>query len=211
MRSRSYGTMDGGELCRWRTPMSEPLRLSAGLALVLLATACHRAPAPSAAPARCEPGVSAHAQHPLATKPRELAGDYELIQVQTQPNAGVTSSGRLHLAPLDSAARAGAVGGAVRDLIGWLEPSRRDSAAWGNATSRDRDKPGAVVSGQHLILGDLAFRDGYVEHLTITAVAPEGFWGWWKAQQGIEMALEADVRRALPDPAGYFCARRVQP
>lgn len=183
------------------------VRISAVL-VVLVGAACQRATTSAPTPARCEPGVPSHAQHPITTKPWVLAGDYELIQVQTQPAAGVTSSGRLHLARLDSTARAGAVGGAVRDLIGWLEPIRRDSAVWANATSHDPAKPGAVVSGQHLILGDL--RDGYAEQLTITAVAPEGFWGWWKAQQGIEMAPGADGRQVLPDPGGYFCALRVQ-
>ncbi len=59
--------------------------------------------------------------------PSALAGDYELIQVQTQPSGGTPTRGRLHLAPLDSATKASAAGGAVRDLIGWLEPAGADS------------------------------------------------------------------------------------
>jgi hypothetical protein len=53
--------------------------------------------------------------------------------------------------------------------------------------------------------------DAHVEHLTITAVAPEGFWGWWKADPGWEITTDSATRRILPDPAGYFCALRVRP
>jgi hypothetical protein len=62
-----------------------------------------------------------------------------------------------------------------------------------------------------IILGDVGFFDGHVEGLTITAVASEGFWGWWKTEQGFEMTTDAATRRVLPDPAGYFCALRVRP
>src|SRR5688572_21560747 len=98
-----------------------PMRLTTALGICAIA-ACQPAPGSTPAPSRCGPGVPANAQHPMATKPADLAGDYELIQVETQPRAGSANSGRLHLAPLDSTARAGAVGGAVRDLIGWLDP-----------------------------------------------------------------------------------------
>jgi hypothetical protein len=147
----------------------------------------------------------------MATKPTDLAGDYELVQVQTQPLAGSVSGGRLHLAPLDSTARAGAVGGAVRNLIGWLEPAAGSKMSRTTAASRDPAQPGAVLAGEHLILGDIGFTDGYTEQLTITAVAPEGFWGWWEATQGWKVATDTNSRRVLPDPAGYFCALRVRP
>lgn len=144
----------------------------------------------------------------MVTRAGDLAGDYELVQVQTQPAPGSTGLGRLHLERSDSAARAGAVGGTVRELIGWLQPIRRD-ASWADATSRDPASPGAALAGQHLVLGYTGSLESHVEYLTITAVAPNGFWGWWKAQQGLEVTTEA--RRAVPDPAGYFCALRVPP
>ena len=176
------------------------------IAIALLA--CHRA-APAPEPARCGPNVPRSAQHPLAARPAALAGDYDLIQVRTQPVGGETSSGRLHLVPLDSAARAMAVGGAVRDLTGWLEPAAGDSAWRSNVGSRDPTHPGVVLAGDHLRLGQ-ASPDGYSEHLTITAVSPEGFWGWWKAEPGFEVTMDAESR-ALPDPAGYSCALKVTP
>jgi hypothetical protein len=134
--------------------------------------------------------------HPIAVHPALLAGDYELIQVQSQPMSGVVTSGRLHLAPLDSATKAGAVGGAVRDLIGWLDRAGGDAA------------PGVVLTGQHLRLGQAGRPDEMVHILTITAVAPEGFWGWWKADPGMAVMTEPGTDRVLPDPAGYFCALR---
>jgi hypothetical protein len=173
--------------------------------------ACHPAAGSTPTPSRCDPGVPANAQHPMAIKPAELAGDYELIQVETQPKAGSVSSGRLHLEPLDSIARAGAVGGAVRDLIGWLEPAPEGRMSRTNAASRDPAHPGAVLKGEHLTVGDIGAYDGHEDHLIITAVAPNGFWGWWKATQGWEVATESETRRVLPDPAGYFCALRVRP
>jgi predicted NUDIX family NTP pyrophosphohydrolase len=79
-----------------------------------LQSGCHSSSTPS--PERCGPAVPASAQHPISARAGTLAGDYQLIQVQTQPKAGKTSVGRLHLAALDSVSRAHAVGGAVRDL-----------------------------------------------------------------------------------------------
>jgi hypothetical protein len=141
-----------------------------------------------------------------------LAGDYELIQVRTQPVAGIPNSGRLHLAPLDSIARAAAVGGAARDLTGWFEPASGDTVWRAFVGSRDQEAhPVAVLAGQHLRLGEAGDLEGYREYLTITAVAPEGFWGWWKADPGLRVSTEPGTRRVLPDPAGYFCALRVQP
>jgi hypothetical protein len=68
-----------------------------------------------------------------------------------------------------------------------------------------------MLVGEHLMLGGIGFTDGYTEQLTITAVAPEGFWGWWQAQPGLETITDGATRRVLPDAAGYFCALRVRP
>jgi hypothetical protein len=146
--------------------------------------------------------------NPIALHPALLAGDYELIQVQSQPKSGIVTSGRLHLAPQDSATRAGAVGGAVRDLIGWLDLAVGESA-WRSAVSpRDPAHPGVVLTGQHLRLGQAGRPEAMIQILTITAVAPEGFWGWWKADPGVAVTTEPGTDRVLPDAAGYFCALR---
>lgn len=147
--------------------------------------------------------------HPIALPPALLAGDYELIQVQSQPASGTMTSGRLHLAPLDSATKAGASGAAVRDLIGWLDPAGGDPQWQAAVSSRDPAHPGAVLAGQHLRLGQPGRPDAMVHLLTITAVAPEGFWGWWKADPGMFVSTEPGTNRVLPDPAGYFCALRA--
>jgi hypothetical protein len=170
---------------------------------------CHSSLTPS--PERCRPAVPASAQHPISARAGTLAGDYQLIQVQTQPKAGKTSGGRLHLAPLDSVSRAHAVGGAVRDLVGWLETIQGDTTWRPNAGSRDPNRPGAVLAGDHLRLGEWGAAEAHAEHLMITAVSPDGFWGWWKAEPGWDVNLDQGSQRILPDPAGYFCALRSGP
>ena len=162
-------------------------------------------------PERCGPAVPGSAQHPVSRRAATLAGDYQLIQVRTQPDAGTHSVGRLHLAEPDSFARAAAVGGAARDLVGWLEAVEGDTTWRPGAGSQDPQHPGAVLAGDHLRLGQPGSVDAHVEHLTITAVAPEGFWGWWKADPGMEIVTDSSSGRVLPDPAGYFCALRAGP
>jgi hypothetical protein len=148
--------------------------------------------------------------HPIALRPALLAGDYDLIQVQSQPTSGAVTLGRLHLAPLDSTTKAGAMGAAVRDLIGWLDLAGGDPAWRIAVSSRDSARPGAVLTGQHLRLGQAGPPEAVVHNLTITAVAPEGFWGWWKADPGVAVRTEAGTNRPLPDAAGYFCALRAR-
>jgi hypothetical protein len=184
--------------------------ISLALMVEIGAGACHPQSA-AVSPERCGPTVPETAQHPVAIPARELAGDYDLIQVRTQPAPGASSSGRLHLTPVDSAARAGAEGGAVRDLIGWFDPASADPHRLADAGSRDPTQPGAVLAGSHLRLGQSGSLESYVEHLTITAVSAEGFWGWWKAEPGFEVTQDQRSGRTLPDPAGYFCALRVRP
>jgi hypothetical protein len=164
----------------------------------LLLIGCSARPSPAPEPARCPPRVPETAQHPIAIRSSALAGEYDLILVQTQPVSGVATTGRLHLAPLDSSARAEAAGGPTRDLIGRLALDR----------STDRVPIEAVLAGQHLRLGHPSYGDGVIQHLTITAIASEGFWGWWRSDRGVAIVTEPGTGRAIPDPAGYFCALR---
>jgi hypothetical protein len=189
---------------RGRCPVAASLAGVAALAIL----GCH--PHPTAAPPeQCGPAVPETAQHPVAIPAADLAGDYQLVQVRTQPAPTVTFSGRLHLQPVDSGTRAAAVGGAVRDLVGWLDPIEGDDRWRADAASRDLAHPGAVLAGSHLRLGQAGALDAYVEQLTITAVSRDGFWGWWKAEPGFELTLDSASGRRLPDPAGFFCALRV--
>jgi hypothetical protein len=165
---------------------------------VLILIGCRPGPSPAPEAARCPPGVPETAQHPIAVRSSSLAGEYDLILVQTQPMGGVVTTGRLHLAPLDSSARAEAVGGPTRDLIGRLELDRRT----------DRAPIEAVLAGQHLRLGHPSYGDRVIQHLTITAIAPEGLWGWWRSDRGVAVITEPGTGRVVPDPAGYFCALR---
>jgi hypothetical protein len=180
--------------------MCGAMRLPAALGM-LLAAACAPQSSELPAPSRCGPNVPETAQHPLSVAPLALAGDYELIQVQTQPGGGRTTTTRLHLEPLDSAARARASGGPVRDLVGWLEPGKRDSLTCSQ-------KPRVVLAGHHLVVAHAEYAEGGAHNLEITAVAPEGLWGWWKADRRLALT-ETQSGRVLPDPAGYFCALRL--
>jgi hypothetical protein len=74
--------------------------------------------------------------------------------------------------------------------------------------SRDPARTVVVLAGQRLRVGQSVALSGAIHSLEITAVAPEGFWGWWKADRGLALT-EAEGRRILPDPAGYFCALRL--
>jgi hypothetical protein len=181
---------------RIRRPIASPVtvRLAAALGALVL-VACHPAAGSGPEPVGCGPNVPETAQHPIAMRATSLAGDYQLIQMQTQPRSGVVISGRL-LTPLDSAAREAAVGGPVRDLDGRLH---LDNGSQGQVE--------AALAGQHLRLGPAGFTDSSVGHLTITAVAPEGFRGWWRSDRGIAVTT-AQGGRLIPDPAGYFCALR---
>jgi hypothetical protein len=170
------------------------MKLTTALGALALA-ACGPAAAPAPEPARCGPSVPPTAQHPISIRATSLAGEYQLIQVHSQPIGGVMTAAVLHLEPLDSTAKAAAVGGAVRDLTGWVEPA--DGAG---------EKLPAVLAGEHLRIGRVGGQGA--QQLTITAVAPEGFWGWWKAEPGMAVHMEPDTRRLVPDPAGYFCALR---
>ena len=109
---------------------------------------------------------------------------------------------------MDSVSKAGAVGGPVRELVGWLDLAGGDPAWRAAVSSRDPERPGAVLTGQHLRLGQPGQPDALLHNLTITAVAPEGFWGWWRADRGVAVTTEPGTDRVLPDPAGYFCALR---
>ena len=196
---RTFGRSGSSTTVRNSVPSFHPgvMKITAVVGALIL-IGCRPGPSPAPEPARCPPRVPETAQHPIAIRASSLAGEYDLILVQTQPVSGVATTGHLHLAPLDSSARAEAVGGPTRDLIGRLELDR--------STGRARIE--AVLAGQHLRLGHPSYGDGVIQHLTITAAAPEGFWGWWRSDRGVAIVTEPGTGRAIPDPAGYFCALR---
>jgi hypothetical protein len=137
-----------------------------------------------------------------------LVGDFVLVQVATQPAGERAITGRLHLArpdtttPLPPFRR-------WADLIGWFDsPDARPE--WRAVTnSRDPLNPGATVDNFVLRIGQHYMLDGSSDNLWITAIAPGGFWGWWKSDLGFALTLDTLAHRVVPDPAGYFCARRV--
>jgi hypothetical protein len=97
----------------------------------------------------------------------------------------------------------------MRDLVGWYDSGSQTDLGI-NSSSQDSRHPGVVLVGSHLRLGDTDHGQAASRNLTITAVAPEGFWGWWRLEPGLRVTRESAGRRVMPDPAGYFCAYRVK-
>lgn len=74
------------------------------------------------------------------------------------------------------------------------------------------DNPGWSIAfiGRELRMGTIDAMDGWGTALEVRWVSPAGFGGQWTSHSGIAMTVDSAGRR-LPDPAGYFCARRVPP
>ena len=162
---------------------------------------------PPSAP-ECPLRVPVDASRPMHEETDWLVGDFHLVQVATQPAGEPTIAGRLHLARPDTT---DALPPLRRwpDLIGWFEsPDSRPE--WRAITSsRDPLNPGVTVEDFGIQIGQHYVLDGASDDLRITAISPHGFWGWWKSDQGIALTLDTLTGRIIPDPAGYFCATRI--
>ena len=152
------------------------------------------------------------------THVRELAGQYDLFLVLTTGKEWGASDhrGRLELWVRDSLqSHRGTFGplphGLVRPVGGRFLIASPDSsdAWWRRMTSANPDHPGVLLQGNSLRMGDQDAFDGTGEVLTITHIAPGGFRGRWQQDNGIAMMIDSVSHQRVPDPAGYFCARRV--
>jgi hypothetical protein len=138
-----------------------------------------------------------------------LIGDFVLVQVATQPAGEPTVSGRLHLAkpdttiPLPRLRR-------WPDLLGWFESPDATPGWRASTSSRDPLNPGVTVENFGMRIGEQYMNDAAGDDFRITAMTRDGFWGWWKSDLGIAIALDTVAHRVIPDPAGYFCATRVK-
>lgn len=72
---------------------------------------------------------------------------------------------------------------------------------------------GATVAGDTLFLGCAPGDcfDGWLIRLRIRSTSPTGFWGEWEDRQEGMGRLVDSSGRWLPDPKGYYCARRLIP
>jgi hypothetical protein len=62
-----------------------------------------------------------------------------------------------------------------------------------------------------LYLGTTNVLDGGGTTFTISRLGPAGFSGRWTEDLGIAVITDRQTGRHLPNPAGYYCAWRVQP
>jgi len=182
------------------------MKLESSLLLTLVA-ACTGGSTP-VIPSNCSPFVPANAEHTTAMAVSALAGDYQLIQVPTQPAGAMMIQGKPHLRPRDTGPDASKP---TATLIGWFEPVGGDSVWRAIVGSRDPKRPGAVLKGKQLRIGMNAPLDGYGDNLRITAVDSTGFWGWWVVEPGLSVPVSLHGERVPPDGAGYFCALRIAP
>ena len=150
------------------------------------------------------------------TRPERLAGSYELLIVGANETARASrDSGRLTLWVQDSVRRTRSGFGQFppgwgRPLAAAYESEPRDTSSiwWRRRASRDLDRPGGILQRATLRIGDVDVLDGTGNNLVILNADSSGFRGRWRADLGIAVVIDRDGRE-LPDPAGYFCARRV--
>jgi hypothetical protein len=67
----------------------------------------------------------------------------------------------------------------------------------------------AEVDRSTLYIGCRDCTDSSPTHYRIRGVTPGGFWGTWADYQtGIGVLVDSSGKR-LPNPEGYYCARRI--
>jgi hypothetical protein len=191
--------------------MSRAPYLTIPFAAVALTTTCAPRGVSSLAPADCPFVVPVDATRFDRDSLPQLAGEYRLTQITWQPAPPIVTRGNLHLEIPDSATREVPCGfrNIPRDLIGWYRSERASTSVWDSIIgSKDPLRPGVVVQGSELRIGQHCVLDGGGEDLEITALSSQGFWGYWHRDMGIAVLLDTITHRIMPDAAGFFCARR---
>jgi hypothetical protein len=178
--------------------------------LLLGAIACAHVTQEAVGPSRgvCKASPPAGAQLYNVRTAASLAGTYDLQLVVTAGSRDDdTGPYRLVLWANDSARRYAYMRPAPigrwpgeRPLAGYLDGALLDENSV--LRSREPDRPGATVIDSVLHVGPVDVLDGGGDWLVIGATTPEGFWGRWHRDRGIELD---------PHPTrGRFCAIRVE-
>lgn len=174
--------------------------------LVLVAVAGCRS-TPTYPPADCSPPSTTASLVDSATIARLAPGRFDLITVNTARGyGGYVGRGSL------TVVRVGAESERVerwtfagqrkmwRPLAGHYEIVNKGRAY--------RDTAEVVAGG--LTIGCVGCIDASPTSYNIVAVTPSGFVGWWTNNQtGIGVAVDRRGRR-LPNPMGFYCARRAE-
>jgi len=148
----------------------------------------------------------ASAAPPTEQQIASLVGRFSLTQVITsfpaseQPSPERTT---VELHRPDSVTRAAT----ARRLIG----RPKNLQLVGTLGDKGHSLAGAVkVDAGTLFIGCRDCNDASPDHLKISAISDRGFWGTWvDYQTGIGRVFGKDGK-PLPDPAGYFCALRIE-
>jgi hypothetical protein len=176
------------------------------MSVVLLAFVGFRS-TPFYPPAECSSPLATAASVDSATLARLTPGQFVLISVNTSRGyGGSIQRGSLTLVRLHE----------ENELVDrqtfagprkfWRPFAGRFEMIAGGRTYRDT----AEVSAQGLAIGCVDCMDASPTSYTIVAVSPEGFVGRWANNQtGIGVAVDRRGRR-LPNPGGFYCARRVE-
>jgi len=132
-----------------------------------------------------------------------MVGSFRLTLVRTSFDT-TSWSAELNLVAIDSATRARA---REQRLGHW---PRRDFRLGGvRFWDRRRSHESVELDDGILYLGCRDCNDGSPDKLRIRAVTENGFWGSWvNDQSGLARVLDRNGALA-PNPAGYFCARRI--
>ena len=98
----------------------------------------------------------------------------------------------------------------ARYLGGSFEVQPPDTSYWWRRmASRSLNHPGVQWYFGMLKMGDVDITDGTGEDLTVNWVAPGSFGGHWHREMGIAVVVNVKTHQIVPNPGGYFCARRV--
>jgi hypothetical protein len=191
-----------------------PRVLAFGILTLISAFAC------SQAPGIPQPGCQRNgvtSKPPTSSELAALAGQYEVSLVNSQSESGdslihgrlvlwVNDSSRRHMPPT--------VGNRPGD-----RPLAGEFASYSTTVPSvpnqyepgSEDHPAVEMVGATIHLGGLEFSDAGGTELRVKEIVSTGFRGEWIHSTGFSVAVNSATGRVVPEPKGYFCARRVPP
>ena len=181
-----------------------PILLLSVLALVLGSAA-----AAGAQETPCEQGPVEAAESYDPARPESLSGSFRLVRVGTSwpvsaPSLADTAVLELHLATPEEKAEA------LREGIGRTPRSVTHVGTHRWSLESRPPRPVETEGDQPVIhVGCRFCFDAAPWVLYVAAVSEDGFWGLWRDYQTGTGRVFDDAGRRLPDPAGYFCAQRI--
>jgi hypothetical protein len=175
--------------------------------VAVVLTACHAQTVPW--PVGCPPTAPSGARIIASDSVAQLAGTYDLVMVGLSRGAPAwITRGRFNLSVADTLYRywvwtiRGSIRRGDRPLVGKV-------AFFDSAGAPGPPEPADVEDGV-LYLGCRQCTDASPLELRLIAETPVWIWGLWEDEQtGIGRLIDASGNWA-PNPAGYFCARRLQ-